>query len=607
MVDCWRLTAASCAFEEKVRQIVKRMAASVAIRMTILSFCAALFFSACAAPSISRVDKGVADYLFTNAKIYTVNEERPWAQAIAVQGDKIIYVGASDYAKKFVGKKTKVFDLGGKMVLPGFIDSHVHPIWGGETFLRVNLRNAASIKQVQASLLKYREKNPSARYITGTGWNGENFSPDDLTRKAIDEVVSDIPVILYDHLGHTAWVNTKTLELAGINKDTKDPEGGKFSRDTITGDLTGLAKEHAAFEMIEKAIQDNEEDLHVEALKQALRYLNSNGITSFVNAYMVGDPLGDAFIKLHKDSKLTARVALSFKIDGDRAIDETLEDIIDRRSLLEEIDHDFITASTVKIFLDGIMLNYTAAMLAPYVGEYKKYNSTGYLFNDSKLKSYASALDNAGFQLHFHAVGDGATRQALSVVEHLATENGQKDRRAGISHLTIVSPEDFRRISELDVYANAQLFWARRTRSIEKVEIFAGPQRSERIMAYGALHNAGATIIGGSDWPVTTANPFAAMQMVATRPSIIENADDQEVWLPEQRITDVEALIKAYTIDGARWQFREDVIGSLEVGKFADLIVIDQNILDIPVSQLRSTNVLMTMCNGKIVYEKPLN
>lgn len=343
-------------------------------------------------------------------------------------------------------------------------------------------------------------------------------------------------------------------------------------------------------------------------MKRALKYLNQNGITSFITAYMVGDPLGETFVKLYNEGKLTARTILSFKVTTALSLEDTLAGIKKRRAVLDQLDPNFIQANMAKIFLDGLILNHEAAMLAPYAGEYSKYNSNGYLFSDDEIKTYGEGLNRAGLQLHFHTVGDGAARQALNTIEHVMKVSGQSDIRATISHLTVVSPDDYHRFKSLNVYANSQFFWSKHHEVIKSVEDHFGPERSKYIYSLGAIHKAGATMVGGSDWPVSTANPFAAMQMAATRPRTTIHAKGAEVykgeeWLPEQKLG-IETTIRAFTINGARLQHREHMTGSLEVGKFADLILVDRNIFTTDLSTLHETKVLMTMVDGKIVFQQ---
>lgn len=574
----------------------------------------ALMLMSCGEP---RLEAGAdnqpdADVVLLHAQIYTVDDAQPWAQAIAIKDNKIVFVGSNKNARSFVGPATRLIDATGKMILPGLIDSHVHPIWGGGLSVKVNLRQAKTVAEVQAIIRRYRQQNPNLKYLSGGSWVAQNFPKSGPKKEWLDEVAADIPVLLYDHFGHTAWANSLALEMAGLNKDTKNPPGGMLERDIRTGELTGTLREEPAFKMIRHIVPSSSPELRYKSMRSALNYMNSQGITSFITAYMVGEPLGQVFSELYENGDLTARTLLSFKVRPGDDPDLLVPLLLQRRAELEGIDRNFITANMAKIFLDGVIRSHTAAMLEPYVGEYRKFNSEAYLYSDEKLRAMALKLDNADFQLHFHTVGDGAARQALDVMETLNQRNGDKDRRATVSHLLSIADSDFKRFKSLGVYPNAQLYWSKHNENIGAVERHFGAARSKLLYAYGRLHSEGATLVGGSDWPVSTASPFAAMQMAATRPYTSLNANAEEAyqnqgaaagWLPEQKISDIESLLRAFTINGARLQFREGSIGSLEVGKLADLVVIDRNILERPVEELHLARVLMTMVDGKFVYE----
>lgn len=553
-----------------------------------------------------------ADTVIRGAKIYTVSNDSTWAEAIAVRGGKIIYVGDNSGVEAFIAPATKLIDARDRMILPGFIDSHVHPVWGGLLSVQVNLREAQNVADVQRILRKYRKANPDLRYITGGSWVAANFTKSGPKKEWIDNVINDIPVVLYDHFGHTAWVNSLALKMAGLNKDSPDPEGGLLERDSITGELTGTLREHGAFKLVHSVVPPSDKEQVYKALKSTLRYLNGQGITSFITAYMVGEPLGDVFERLHRNNELTARTMLSFRINPQDDPVNLLSTLSRRRSELEKIDPEFIKANMAKLFLDGVVLSHTAAMLDPYHGKYQKFNSAAYSYSNEQLHKLSAALDENRFQLHFHTVGDGAARQALDTLEHLNDIHGIKKRRAMVSHLFTVDSNDFKRFKDLGVYPNMQFYWTKHNENIAAVEQHFGDERNKRMYPYGTLLKEGANIVAGSDWPVSTASPFGAMQMAATRPYTSLNASVDEVfgpasnngiWLPKERITSIEAMIRAYTINGAKIQFRDTEIGSLEVGKFADLIMIDRNILNSPVTELHKAKVVMTMVNGKVVFQ----
>lgn len=560
------------------------------------------------------VAAGEADFIVRGAAVYTVDTDRPWASTIAIEDERIVYVGDDAGALELQGPGTRVIDGTGKMVLPGLIDSHVHPVWGGKSFTEVDLGDAGSRREFQQALRAFRAAHPKARHITGGGWVKENFAGASPRKAWIDEVVSDIPVLLEDHFGHSALANSRALALAGLDASSEDPPGGHFERDPQTGELTGLIREDAAIGVIGEQLGADSLAARTDALRQALAYLNRNGITSFMTAYMVGEPLGQSFVELHAQGELSARTTLSFKVTPDVPLEQILPAMQARRAELEAIDPPFIRADRAKLFLDGVVLSHTAAMLTPYAGEYAGHDSEGYLFPDAQLREACTALSRAGFGLHFHTVGDGAAHQALDAVAAVRERGAELAGSPTISHLTIVDPGDYGRFAALGVVANAQLFWSKHQEIIAKVEAYLGPRRSRNLYPYGSIAGAGGVLAAGSDWPVSTANPFQAMAVAATRPytSIHTAADalfdsgapsEDEAWLPGHRV-DVPTMIRAFTMEGARLQSREAIVGSLEAGKLADLVVVDRNILEVSPAELADTQVLLTMVDGRVVFER---
>jgi predicted amidohydrolase YtcJ len=551
-----------------------------------------------------------ADYLFTGGAVYTLDEAAPWAEAVAIRGNSIVYVGDAAGADAFKGPGTRLVDATGKMIMPGFIDAHVHPIWGGRFFTSVQLRSARSKADVQAALRAFRKENPNVPFIIGGSWVMENFGGAVPDKSWIDEVISDVPVLLSDHFGHSALANSKTFELAGIDAATADPEGGHFVRDGETGELTGLIREDPAIDLVGHLFAKTTPEMDYKALKAATSYLNRNGITSFVTAYMVGDPLGETFVEMYRKGDLTARSTLSFRIDPTVAVDETMAMIGKRRAELDAVAPDFLKADMAKLFLDGVILSHTAAMLAPYEPGYDANPYEGYLFRDETLEDYSLALSKAGLGLHYHTVGDGAARQALDTVEHVRATLGTLPRNPTISHLTVLSEPDIARFKTLGVVANAQFYWGKHQEIITRVEAYLGEARSSNLYAYGSIARAGGTLAAGSDWPVSTADPFDAMEILATRPRTSIHAEGDalfegqgDAWLPQHKV-DVATMIRAFTIEGAKLLAWDHMIGSLEVGKRADLVMVDRNILDIPSGDLHRTEVQMTLVDGKVVFEK---
>lgn len=548
-----------------------------------------------------------ANFIFHSGEIYTVDEKKPWAKAVVVHENTITFVGDVPTALRYKGQETTLIDVKDNLILPGFIDSHVHPIMAGRALSKVNLRAAMNKEDFQATLRRFRNEHPEAPFIIGGGWVMENFGEEHPNKGWIDEIISDVPVLLYDHFVHSALVNTVTLKKSNITLETPNPFGGIIVRDN-EGIATGILREHPSFELVLDLFFENTAEMDYQALTSAISHLNQFGITSIVSAYMADDPLGQTYVDAFQNGDLTARTTLLFPLTSIMKFDKTVEKIKRRRAELESHDSSFIRADQVKLFLDGVILSHTAAMLEPYEGEYGKFNFKAFLFSDEKLFQLCDKVNKAGFGLYFHTVGDGATRQALNTIERIVSNGEELTKTPSISHLAVVSQEDASRFAQLGVMVNSQFYWGKHQEIIEQVENYIGPERSKWIFPYGGIARAGGTLVAGSDWPISTPNPFYAMQVSATRPITSIKKPEDEVWgdgrewLPEHKV-DVETMIKAFTIEGAKLQSWDDIIGSIEVGKRADLIMVNQNLLTIPKNKIHETEVLLTMLDGKIIYE----
>lgn len=562
-------------------------------------------------------DTKIATLVVRNANIYTVDVKRSWAEAVAVRNGVIQYVGNNKGVNKYIGENTRVIDMGGALLLPGFIDSHVHPLWGGMQARQLNLKAAKTVEEVQALIVEYRKRNPNIKSISGGNWIAANFVADGPKKEWLDQVVDDIPVLLVDHFGHTGWANSKAIELAGINGDTPDPAGGQIEKAANSNEPTGIFKEPPAFALFKGLFPKKRKSDDAESLKKALEYLNENGFTSFINAYTRDMPLGQSFIELAKKNELTLRTTLSFKIEQ-HVSPKDIQYLVERRNYINQSAPQLLNAHIAKVFLDGVILSDTAAMLAPYEPPFAGNSYKGYLFTDRELISLVQQLDHHGFELHFHTVGDGAAHQALNAVASLKKlePSIKRVRTPMISHLTVVKPEDVKRFKDLGVFVNAQMFWSKHHEIISKVEERLGKARSETLYNYGSLLKAGANFVGGSDWPVSTANPFFAMQIAMTRPYTSLGIDVEEmfaqsgaserVWLPNERVTSLGKLIDAFTINGAKVMKMDDMIGSIEVGKRADMISVDRNIFKTPIKQLWKTKVDLLIFDGEMLFDKRL-
>ncbi len=535
-----------------------------------------------------------ADTVFTNGRVYTVDAGRSWAEAVAISDGRIIYVGSNTGVDAHIGSNTTVVDLKGRMMMPGFQDSHIHPIGAGIEASACDLNGLNDLAAYRSVIGEYAAANPDVEWITGGGWAMSVFGPGGApSRTIIDELVPDRPVFLTSQDGHTAWANTRALEIAGINKDTPDPVDGRIDRDPVSGEAIGSLQE-GAMNLVSKYVPADTPETRQQGLKYAQDLLHSYGITSIQDAIVDRDAL-ETYAALEKSGQLKLRVVASIWWDREQG-EEQIENIL---LLREEFNKGgLLRPTTVKIMEDGVMENYTAAMLEPYL---IPGGSRGIpMVEPEVLKQVVPMLDKAGFQVHFHSIGDAAIRYALDAIEEALIQNGQLGNRHHISHIQMWDPADIPRFAELDVVANFQPLWAYADEYVTELTIpFIGEERARWMYPIKTVQDTGAIIAFGSDWSVSTANPFPQMETAITRKSADD--DSYPVFIPEERI-DLESAIVGFTINAAFVNKHEDETGSIEVGKLADLIVIDKNLFELEPEDISETKVLLTLFAGEPVY-----
>jgi len=559
-----------------------------------LSCIVLLIFAAagCSQNTGNTSDVSYADTLFINGSVYTMDASRSWATAVGLRDDKIIYVGFDDGAEALRGPSTRVVDLGGKMLMPSFQDIHIHPIAAGQEALTVDLNGKGSLEAYLETLKEYADANPDEPWLVGGGWSMAVFGPGGrASKKLLDAVVPDRPVYLTSADGHSGWANSAALKLAGIDEDTRDPASGIVDRDPATGEIIGSLQE-GAMELLTVHIPPPTDETYQRSLQYSVNLLNSYGITAITDAWVM-----EPHLKAYRS--LDQRHELSLRVTGsqwwERA--EGLEQIEGFKKLRQEFTNGNLKATTVKIMQDGVMENYTAAMSEPY---YVEGNPTGIPMIDPEfMKEAVTALDAAGFQVHFHAIGDAAITQCLDAVEAAIIANGNSHRRHHISHLQAINPKDLHRFRELGVVANFQPLWAFADSYINDLTLpFIGEERGNWMYTIRSVINAGGMIAFGSDWSVSTANPFPQIETAVTR----TNADGEgETFMPHETI-DLATALAAFTINSAFVNGIEKETGSIEVGKLADLIVLDRNLFGIPAKEISDTKVLLTLLGGQPVY-----
>ncbi len=537
-----------------------------------------------------------ADTVFVNGRIYTVDGSRSWAQAVGIADGRIVYVGTDSGAADWIDAGTRRIDLRGRMMMPAFQDVHVHPIGAGMEALACDLNDLATLDEYRDRVAECAARDPDASWISGGGWLMSVFGPGAMPRREIlDELVPERPVYLTSADGHTGWANSRALAIAGIDRDTPDPPDGRIDRDADTGEPIGSLQEGAMSLVTEVMPEPTLEDRSA-GLRYAVDLLNGYGITAIQDAIVFENDLR-AYHAVQEQGDLDLRVVASLWWQRDQGN----EQIATLKRLRQQYSRGRVRAGTVKIMQDGVMENFTAAMLEPYDVDGAPLGIP--MVEPEALKSAVTALDAEGFQVHFHAIGDAAVRQCLDAVEAARDANGERGNRHHVSHLEIIDPADIPRFRELGVAANFQPLWAYADEYITELTIpFIGPERSRRLYPIGSVYRSGALLAFGSDWSVSTANPFPQLEVAVTR----RNPDDagDAAFLPEQRIALPEA-IAAFTINAAWVNGLETETGSVEVGKAADLIVLDRNLFEIEPSALSETRVLLTLLGGEAVHGDP--
>jgi hypothetical protein len=531
-----------------------------------------------------------ADVVFRGGPVYTVDSLHPRATAVAVSGTRIVYVGDDDGVAPLIGPSTRVVELRGRMLLPGFHDSHVHPVTAGTRMTECALDDLTTAAQVADSIARCARAHPAEAWFRGHGWQLPVFAHANPSRALLDSLVPDRPAYVRAADGHSAWVNSRALALAHVTARTADPPNGRIERDAA-GNPSGTLREDAA-DLVSSILPPITAADRVAGLERALTLANSLGIIGLQEASADSDILV-AYRTLDRRHALTARVVASIYVDPAKGVAQ-IPEMVRLRSYFAG---DRIRATSAKIFADGVIESHTAALLEPYTDTHVRGPAN---LSPGAFDTLVTALDHAGFQVHVHAIGDRAVHMALDAIAAAQRANGAHDARDHIAHLEMIDTLDLPRFRALGVFANFQALWAYRDSYIaDLTEPVLGPERSSRLYPLGSVAAAGGTIVGGSDWGVTSLNPLEAIQVAVTRRA--PDAPAGEPWLPRERVS-LARMIAAYTIEGARLAFDERITGSIQTGKAADLIVLDRDLFAIPPEQISRARVLLTMLDGHEVY-----
>ncbi|MEU6776022.1 amidohydrolase [Streptomyces sp. NPDC046759] len=536
-----------------------------------------------------------ADLLFTGGPVLT--PEGRTATAVAVTGDRVTAVGGHEL-RDLAGPRTEAVDLAGRLLLPGFQDAHVHPVPAGLELTQCDLTGTTTAEETVAAVRAYADAHPEREWILGGGWSMEAFAGGTPAKELLDAVVPDRPVYLPNRDHHGAWVNSRALELAGIDRDTPDPADGRIERDA-SGEPGGTLQE-GAMQLVGRLAPPATPADRLAALLHAQRHLHALGITAWQDA-LVGDFLGmddpaEAYLTAARDGSLTARVRGALWWDRERGA-EQLPELVEKRAVLS---HGRFRAGTVKLMLDGVAENHTAALLDPYLDRCgcASANRGKSFIDPAHLPEYVVELDALGFQCHFHALGDRAVRDALDAVEAARAANGPSDTRPHLAHLQVVHPDDVPRFARLGATANIQPLWAAHEPQMDELTIpFLGPERAARQYPFGGLLRSGARLAAGSDWPVSSPDPLQGIHVAVNR---IEPGGTGPVFLPGERLGLTDALT-AYTAGSAYVNHLDDT-GRVAVGALADLVVLDRDPFAGPPEAIAETAVTLTYVGGERVY-----
>lgn len=555
--------------------------------MQRVRFAAGLFVAA--APLLSASPALADTIVLRGAHILTMDDAKPEASAIALVDGKIAAVGGDADMQPFL-KGAEIYDLpAGALVLPGFQDSHNHLVWSATELEDTDLTGVANKEGLKAALEAGAAKLPAGTWLRASQW--DNVALSDVGAADLDAITGDRPVYITSADVHSAWVSSAALKAAGITAETKAPEGGRIEVDG-KGNPTGLLRENA-MSLVSKLLADYPEAQVDNGLTKALDEAYSHGVTAII------DPKADEWMlagykRFDDAGKLKLRVKAAVEItpqDGAGGVAKVLD--YKKRYAGPHLEVD-----SAKIYLDGVIETGTAALLEAYVGS----NSAGDpLMTPEKSKEIAIAADKAGLQLHAHAIGDRAVRMALDAYEAAAKANGKRDSRHQIAHVELIDPADIPRFAALGVLPNIQALWAYPDSYIvEETEPKLGPERSEWLYPFGALEKAGATLVGGSDWSVTSMNPVEAIQTGVTRQDIADA--NGRVLTPQHKLEAMD-MIRAYTVNGAYAAFDEANSGTLTVGKRADVVVLDRDISKVAPTEISGAKVLVTLIDGAPVYK----
>ena len=535
-------------------------------------------------------NRPAAEVIITNANVYTVDKNQPHAEAVAIIGDRIVAVGSAADIDQWRGTSTKVIDAGGKFLLPGFNDAHVHFIDGGLQLDSVDLRDATSPEEFARKIGERAKITPKGEWITGGEWDEEKWNPPHLpTKQVIDAVTPNTPVFVTRYDGHESLANSVALKMAGVTKETKSPAGGEIVKDA-QGNPTGVLKD-AAQSLVFDVIPPLSHERRLRAAKRALSYAARLGVTSVQTMSADYEDIG-VYGELLERGELTARIYVAPALSTWEREAQV--------GLRHAWGSSYLRVGAMKAFADGSLGSTTAYFFQPYTDAP---NTRGLLTSEmqplSKMRDHMMKADDAGLQLCIHAIGDNAISDVLDLFSDVEKAHGPADRRFRIEHAQHIAPKDFDRFASLHVIASVQPYhaiddgrWAERR---------IGPERIKTTYAFRTLLDKGVTLALGTDWTVAPLNPLKTLYAAVTRATL--DGKNPNGWVPEQKIKLSEA-VEAYTMGSAYAEFQEKEKGSITPGKLADMVLLSDDIFQMDPMKIGDVEVEMTMVGGRIVWER---
>lgn len=547
-----------------------------------------------------------ADYIFTNGKVYTVNKNNPWAEAVAVKDSVIVFVGNSQESVQWIGKNTKVIDLNGRMLMPGFVDGHNHFIFGaaakrGVSFVGVNGR-----QNILDNLKKYVKANPSKSIYIGYGWTYPAIGDVKINRHTLDSICNNKPIFLFNEDGHVVLHNTKTMTLTCLTKNTKDVSKSSYFEREPDGTPSGVIVETEAYMPVAIKLKVlGGKEMLLDLMNDMYPKLSKWGITSYYDMGIFAPQLSDAYKgyeilnEWEKAGKLHVRVAGVYGVrEANLSPQATIDTMVAWR---KKYNSRFVSLRGLKIWSDGTPDSHTGVQLEPYFDKPETKGESP--FTEKVLEGFIAQAYKAGFDVHIHTQGDGSARRCLDAFEAVSKITDASERRSALHHISVLDPADLIRFKELHIGANATLEWL--VTYWDQAYVVFGKEKVERTFdIWKRLVDMGVNTTYGNDIPGT--NPeesFPLYQIQAALTGKIPYMQQTTRVRTPDRVPSLEQLIKGYTINGAYEMHMEKKIGSVEVGKLADMIVLDKNIFEIPQDKLAAVQVELTMFNGNVIHE----